>query len=68
MKYLVKVSLVLIVVFSAMSCAQKKENREEFKDEHSVERKRVDGTAPAAASSEGVPVDSTKIQNKNETK
>ena len=67
MKYLIKLSLVLLV-FSAMNCAQKKEKREEFKDEHSVERKRVDGTAPAAASSEGIPVDSTKTQKVDKTK
>lgn len=67
MKNLIKFSLLLFV-FSAMSCAQKKEKREEFKDEHSVESKRVDGTATAAASSEKVPVDSTKIEKIDETK
>ncbi|SFH96667.1 hypothetical protein [Halpernia frigidisoli] len=67
MKYLIKLSLA-ILVFSAVSCAQNKEKREEFKEEHSVEEKRVDGTAPAAASSEGVPVDSTKIEKMDETK
>ncbi|MBC7556478.1 MAG: hypothetical protein H7195_05915 [Chryseobacterium sp.] len=67
MQYLIKLSLV-ILVFSAMSCAQKKEKREAFKDEHSVERKRVNGTDPAATSSQSVTVDSTKTQKMDEQK
>ena len=62
MKHLVKISLV-ILVFSAISCAQKKEKREEFKDEHSVEEKRVNGTAEAAAAGETKVIDSTKTDN-----
>lgn len=62
-----KIGFVL-AAFAIVSCAQSKENREEFKDEHQVERKRVDGTADAAISSEGVPIDTAKIENKDQSK
>lgn len=64
MKHLLKVSLG-ILIFGAVSCAQKKENREDFKEEHSVEEKRVDGIAPAAAKSEDVKADSLKMKKKD---
>lgn len=67
MRNLIKLAFVGIALF-AVSCAQEKKEREEFKDEHQVEEKRVDGTGDAALSSENVPVDSTQIQKIDETK
>ncbi|WP_417429404.1 copper resistance protein NlpE [Halpernia sp.] len=61
MKNLLKLSL-LIVVLSAISCAQKKENREEFKNEHKVEEKRVDGTAPVVVAGEGNRLSIEKLE------
>lgn len=67
MKNLLKLSFIL-AAFAVVSCAQDKKEREEFKAEHNVSEKRVDGTAAAASSSEGVPVDSTQIQKMDESK
>ena len=59
--------LVVLGIFGCtliLSCAQKEEKREEFKEEHTVDEKRNDGVPVAAMSDSAQVKDSMSVETK----
>ncbi len=55
-------ALAVLATITLASCAQKEEQREEFKGEHSVEHKRNAGVDSAALYDDDVNLDSLTVQ------
>ena len=59
--------LVLMAIFGSLfivSCAQKEEKREDFKEEHTVDEKRNTGVPEAAMSDSAQVKDSLEVETK----